>query len=228
MATARVRGAGGRTSGATPPRIEIEYLGIDDIVPYAWNPRDNREAIDSVANSISTFGFLIPVVVDAENTLVCGHTRVEAAKRLNMGEVPAVRVTHLTEDQLVAFRIIDNKLAELAKWDFDLLPGEITKLRDSGLTLTDFGYTQGELDCLSDMVADDCLSADGLLTAEDHDRIRRTERRAPTTTRIVVGEIVFFIPSVSYREWIDELRAEFDYQEEAIVAELKRRLEIDF
>lgn len=205
-------------------RVQLEYLDITELQPYEFNPRQNAEAVDSLANSIRSFGFLIPVVVDADNVVVAGHTRIEAAKKLGMLEVPSVRATHLTDEQVNAFRLIDNKVAELAKWDFDLLAGEIGKLKDSGLTLTDFGWTREELDCLSDMVSDDCLSTEGLVDAQASERIRRAERRAPATARIVIGEIVFFVPATDYRTWVDGLRVLHDYDEAAIVRDVRSRL----
>ena len=145
---------------------------------------------------------------------------------MGLTEVPAVRATHLTPEQINAFRLIDNKVAELAKWDFDMLAGEIGKLADSGLTLTDFGWSREELDCLSEMVADDCLSTDALVTAEDRERLRRTERRAPATARYVLGEFVFFIPQAAYSAWSAGIRDLCNYDEAEITAELKRRLGI--
>ena len=204
----------------------MQYVDINDIVPYDFNPRDNEAAIESVANSIKLVGFRVPVVIDAANVLVCGHTRIEAAKQLGLTEVPAVLAGDLSEDQINAFRLIDNKVSELAKWDFDMLAGEIGKLAASGLTLTDFGWSQNELDCLSQMVQDDCLSADSLVTAEDRERLRRTERRAPATARYVLGEFVFFIPVQQYSTWAAGVRELCNYDEEAITAELKRRLGI--
>lgn len=225
MATARrTRTAAPAAPQAPGIRVQLEYLDITELHPYDFNPRQNAGAVDSLANSIRSFGFLIPVVVDAENVVVAGHTRIEAAKKLGMTEVPTIRVTHLTDEQVNAFRLIDNKVAELAKWDFDLLAGEIGKLQDSGLTLTDFGWSREELDCLSDMVKDDCLSSDGLVDAEATERIRRAERRAPATARVVIGEIVFFVPAADYRTWIDGVRTLHDYDETAIIADLRSRL----
>lgn len=207
-------------------RVNFEYVDINSLVPYEFNPRDNAAAVESVANSIKTFGFLIPVVIDRNMVLVCGHTRVEAAKTLGIAEVPSLLAEHLTEDQIAAFRLIDNKVAEMAKWDFDLLSGEINKLGSAGLTLTDYGWTREELDCLTGMVQDDCLSAEGLVNLEAQERIKRTERRAPATARFVLGEIVFFIPATEYRQWADAIRTLHDYNEQDIVADLKRRLGI--
>src|SRR5476649_1366549 len=102
-------------------RTEIIYIDITDLIAYDYNPRDNAKAIAAVAQSIKTFGFLIPVVVGDNNVLIAGHTRVEAAKTLQLTEVPAVRASHLTPEEANAFLIIDNKVAEQAAWDFDLL-----------------------------------------------------------------------------------------------------------
>lgn len=205
-------------------RINLEYRDISELKNYEFNPRDNTPAVESVANSIRSFGFLIPVVVDAENTLVAGHTRVAAARLLGMDEVPVVQVSHLSQEEIDAFRVIDNKVAELAKWDFDLLAGEIGKLQGSGLTLTDFGFTREELDCLTDVVSDDCLNADNLVDVESRDRIRRSERRAPATARVVIGEIVFFLPATAYRDWVNGIRTLHDYDERAIIQDIKQRL----
>lgn len=220
------------TPAQTPARnkcntkVRLEYRDISDLRNYEYNPRDNAPAIESVANSIRTFGFLIPVVIDEDDVLVAGHTRVAAAITLGMQEVPTVKVTHLTESEVNAFRVIDNKVAELAKWDFDLLAGEIGKLQGSGLTLTDFGWSREELDCLTDVVADDCMNTEGLVDLSAQERIRRTERRAPATARFVLGELVFFIPQTEYRDWINGVRTVNDYNEQDITADIKRRLGI--
>lgn len=218
----------GRQRAAKPShagvRIQLVYRDITELKPYDFNPRDNAAAIDSLANSIRNFGFVVPVVVASDGTVAAGHTRIEAAKKLGMIEVPTIIADHLTEEQLNAFRLIDNKVAELAKWDFDLLSGEIAKLKDSGIQLTDFGWSREELDCLGDIVKDDCLSTDGLIDAAATDRMRRTERRAPATARFVMGEVVFFIPATEYRAWIDGLRTLHDYDEVAIARDIRDRL----
>lgn len=207
-------------------KVQMSYVDINSIQPYDYNPRDNEAAVQSVANSISTFGFLIPVVVDSDGVLAAGHTRVEAAKLLGIAEVPSILADHLTDEQINAFRLIDNKVAEISTWDFDMLSGEIAKIASTGLDLTSFGWSREELDCLSQMVSDDCLSVDGLVTMEAEERIRRTERRAPATARFVLGELVFFIPATEYRAWVDGLRTLHDYNEQDILDEVKRRLGI--
>ena len=207
-------------------RINLVYREISELKDYEFNPRDNGPAIESVANSIRTFGFLIPVVIDSNGVLVAGHTRVAAARTLGMHEVPTVQAGHLSPAEIDAFRVIDNKVAELAKWDFDLLSGEISKLQGSGLMLTDFGWTREEIDCLTDVVKDDCLNVDNLTDLQGLEASRRAERRAPATARFVLGELVFFIPAAEYTAWVNGVRVLCDYNEVAITTELKRRLGI--
>lgn len=204
--------------------MQLEYLGLDEITPYEYNPRDNEKAIPAVANSIRSFGFLVPAVVDAENCLVAGHTRWAAARLIGMTEIPCIRAAHLTQEQINAFRLIDNKVAEQASWDHDLLAAEIGKLADLGLDFTRFGWSREEIDCLSEVVAEECLSAPVVVTEEEQAAV--SQRRAPITTRIVIGEFVFFIPAATYRNWSDGIRELCRFEEDAITTELKRRLGI--
>lgn len=204
-------------------RLQWNYVDITDIQPYPYNPRDNADAIQSVANSIRAYGFVIPIVLDENNVIIAGHTRVEAAKTLGMTEVPALLASHLTPEQATAFRLIDNKVAEGAKWDFDLLAGEIAKLGEA-VDFTQFGWRQEEIDCLKDVVADSCLT-DGI-TVTPEEAQATSQRRAPTQARFVLGEFVFFIPAATYRNWADGIRQLHDFNEEAIAADIKRRLSI--
>lgn len=208
------------------PRVDIVYKDLYDMVPYDKNPRFNDAAIESVANSIKTFGFLVPIVLDDNNVIVAGHTRYEASKTLGLSEVPCVIAGALSDDQIAAFRIIDNKVSELAAWDFDALAGEIAALNDSGIALTEFGWSREELDCMTDLVADDCMAAGVVTDLENRQQDARAQQRAPNTSRIVISEFVFFIPQQVYRNWANALRVEFDYEESAIVQELKNRLGI--
>lgn len=98
---------------------------ISTIVPYANNPRKNERAIAGVAESIAQFGFKQPLVVDAQGSIVCGHVRFFAAKRLGMKSVPCVLANDLTSEQLKAYRLLDNKLSELSCWDAELLSEEL-------------------------------------------------------------------------------------------------------
>ena len=197
-------------------------VAIDDIVPYEFNPRDNAEAIDAVEASIREFGFLIPIVLDSDNVLVAGHTRVEAAKRLGATHVPAMYANHLSEDQIKAFRIVDNRVAEIATWDVDLLAQEIAGLVGSGISLTDY-WTQEEIDCLGDTVADDCLSGTQAGDAVNQER-QPQHGRAPDRTRVVIGEFVFHMQRDAYRLWANALKEDNDFEESRILEDLQARL----
>ncbi len=108
--------------------MNIQNISLTDIHPYAHNPRKNDEAVNAVAASIREFGFLVPLVIDRGHEIVAGHTRYRAAKALGMKEVPCVIADELTEDQIKAFRLADNKVGELATWDMDLLPLELADI----------------------------------------------------------------------------------------------------
>ena len=117
--------------------MNIQNISLTDIHPYARNPRKNDEAVKNVAASIREFGFLVPLVIDRNHEIVAGHTRYKAAKSLGMKTVPCVIADELTEDQIKAFRLADNKVGEMAAWDMDLLPLE---LADIAMPMADFGF----------------------------------------------------------------------------------------
>ena len=119
-------------------KLKIEYLKTDELIPYANNPRNNDEAVDYVANSIKEFGFKVPCVIDNEKNVVCGHTRLKAAKKLGIKEVPCIIADDLTEEQIDAFRLADNKTAEIATWDFEKLEIELESI--SGIDMSEFGF----------------------------------------------------------------------------------------
>ena len=108
--------------------MNIQMLKLSDIKPYENNPRKNNEAVKYVAQSIKEFGFKVPIIIDKNNVIIAGHTRYKAAKRLEMKEVPTIIADDLTDEQVKAFRLADNKVAEKAEWDFDLLPLEINNI----------------------------------------------------------------------------------------------------
>ena len=118
--------------------MRIKNRKLTELTPYAHNPRRNDAAVDAVANSIREFGFLVPVVVDKNNTIVAGHTRLKAAQSLGLATVPTVDAGNLTAKQIKAFRLADNKTAELAEWDFDKLKIELESL--SGFDMSMFGF----------------------------------------------------------------------------------------
>src|SRR3990167_3710485 len=102
-------------------KIKIEYIPINEIIPYSKNPRKNEKTVDIVAKSIKEFGFKNPIILDKNNEIVAGHTRLKAAIKLGLTEVPIIWADDLTESQVKAYRIMDNKSMEYAEWDFELL-----------------------------------------------------------------------------------------------------------
>lgn len=128
-------------------KLEIEYIPIAEITPYAKNPRRNKDAVETVMKSIKEFGFKNPIILDKNNEVIAGHTRLEAAKLLDYKEVPIIWADDLTPAQVKAFRIMDNRSAEMANWDIDLLKMELTELKDVSfdLDLTGFDPKQREV-----------------------------------------------------------------------------------
>jgi site-specific DNA-methyltransferase (adenine-specific) len=110
--------------------MKVVNLSINAITPYDKNPRKNRDAIGPVAESIKQFGFQVPIIVDKNKIIIAGHTRYQAAKKLGLTEVPCVIADELTPDQVKAFRIADNKVAEIATWDESLLAEQLEELKD--------------------------------------------------------------------------------------------------
>lgn len=119
--------------------MKIEYKKIGDLKPYARNPRKNDDAVDYVANSIKEFGFIVPVIIDNKNVIVAGHTRYKAAKKLGIEDIPCIIADDLTEKQINAFRLIDNKTQELSSWDYGKLIEELTGLVDD-IDMTQFAF----------------------------------------------------------------------------------------
>lgn len=121
--------------------MNIINIKLSDLKPYERNPRNNKEAVDYVANSIREFGFKNPIIVDKNNVIVAGHTRYLACKKLGIKEVPCVIADDLTDEQIKAFRLADNKVAEIATWDLDLLDEELNDLFN--FDMSDFGFDVG-------------------------------------------------------------------------------------
>ena len=118
--------------------MEIVSRSIDSIKPYEKNPRKNDDAVKYVAESIKQFGFKVPIVIDPDGIIVAGHTRYKAAKKLKLEEVPCIVADDLNDEQIKAFRLADNKVAEKAEWDFDLMGEELDDIVD--IDMEAFGF----------------------------------------------------------------------------------------
>ena len=135
--------------------MDILNLGLEEIKPYEKNPRNNDNAVDAVAASISEFGFKVPIIIDKDNIIVAGHTRYKAAKKLGLKTVPCIKADDLTDEQVKAFRLADNKVAEQAEWDFDLLNEELETIT---MDMEQFGFDLPEDDeeeTPTDIIEDD-------------------------------------------------------------------------
>lgn len=120
--------------------MKIIELATDELKPYENNPRNNAPAVKAVAESIKQFGWRVPIVVDKDNVIVAGHTRHQAALLLGINSVPVIKADDLSEDQVRAFRLADNKTAELAEWDMEKLNLELAQL--SEFDMAAFGFEE--------------------------------------------------------------------------------------
>lgn len=133
-------------------KLNVVMMKTSDLIDYKNNPRKNDKAVEAVANSINSFGFKVPVIIDKNNVLVCGHTRVKAAKKLGIEEIPVIIADDLNEEQIKAFRIADNKTAELADWDMDKLAEELKLIE---MDMEQFGFDDLEKLLDRDVLEDD-------------------------------------------------------------------------
>ncbi|MEQ8282914.1 MAG: DNA methyltransferase [Parvibaculum sp.] len=135
----------------TPNTLTVENIPVTSLKPHARNARTHsKEQIRQIARSIETFGWTNPVLADREGGVIAGHGRLEAAKLLNLAEVPVIRIEHMSEAQKRAYRIADNRLAELAGWDHDILAIEFGELlaMDLDFEITDTGFETAEIDLM--------------------------------------------------------------------------------
>ena len=126
--------------------MKIVNLKTEQLIPYINNPRNNDDAVDKVAASIKEFGFKVPIIINKDNVIVTGHTRLKAAKKLGIKEVPCVIADDLTDAQIKAFRIADNKVSEYAEWDGDLLKIELEQLEEMDFDLDELNIDYSDFD----------------------------------------------------------------------------------
>ncbi len=128
--------------------LRVKWVPIGEVRPYPGNPRRNDQAVDAVAASIREFGWRQPIVVDADGTIVCGHTRYKAAQRLGEESVPVTVAADLTPEQVAAYRLADNKVGELAEWDDGLLALELDGI--GSIDMDQFGFDLGDFGIIDD------------------------------------------------------------------------------
>mgnify|MGYP003301190276 CR=1 FL=1 len=123
--------------------MEIINKKIDELKPYENNPRFNDDAVEYVAKSIKEFGFKVPIIIDKNNVIVAGHTRYKASLELGLEKVPCIVADDLSDEQVKAFRLADNKVSEKADWNFELLDDELKDILE--LNMEDFGFSNIEI-----------------------------------------------------------------------------------
>lgn len=151
--------------------MEVKMIDIDKVIPYENNPRKNDEAVDEVVASIKTFGFKNPIIVDKNLVIIAGHTRLKAAIKLGLAQVPVIIASDLTEDQANALRLADNKTGEIAKWDKKLLEEELKNINWEllGIDMTDVGFDDIFASEFQEVVDDD-FDEGQYLTDEPHSK----------------------------------------------------------
>ena len=139
--------------------MKVKEMKIADLVPYENNPRKNDDAVDAVAASLKEFGWQQPIVVDTSGVIIVGHTRLKAAQKLGFETAPVVVADELTEEQVRAYRLADNKTAEFADWNVDLLDLELSEIKS--IDMAAFGFDIGE-DEEPEAVGDNYIEPDDL------------------------------------------------------------------
>ena len=158
--------------------MEIQMIPISEIVPYDRNPRNNDGAVDAVAESIEQYGFKVPIILDKDNVIIAGHTRLKAAQKLGMDKLPCIIATNLNDEQARAFRIADNKTSDFSIWDNKLLLQELEALQGTewftgfDMDLKDFGLLD-ETDSTPITDNDDGLTYEVVFRSENKDKIEK-------------------------------------------------------
>jgi site-specific DNA-methyltransferase (adenine-specific) len=199
--------------------MEIVNRKVSELIPYDRNPRKNDEAVKHVKASIEQFGFKVPIVIDADGVIVAGHTRLKAAKELGWAEVPCIVADDLTPEQVKAFRLADNKTAEMAEWDDKLLQVELLDLVEN-FDMADFGFEiyppTGEVsdddfdvDAVADAIAEPVTKLGDIWTLGRHRLMCGDSTDRATVDRLMDGQkadMVFTDPpyNINYRGVSDD------------------------
>ena len=177
--------------------MKVQTINIKDIKPYAKNPRNNDSGVDAVARSIKEFNWQQPIVVDKNYVIIVGHTRYKAAKKLNLKKVPIVVADNLSDEQVKAYRLADNKTNELTDWNMDLLNVELDGILD--IDMTDFGFDESNMklegnseveeDEVDEKLPEEPKSKLGQLYKLGHHRLMCGDSTKPEDVKKLVGGV---------------------------------------
>ena len=149
--------------------LTVEQWPIDKLIPYARNPRKNDEQVDRMVSAIKEFGFRIPIVARSDGSVVDGHLRLKAAKKMGMSEVPVALADELTPSQVKAFRLLANQSANWAEWDTELLKLELEELKADGYDMELTGFDDSELLEMTESPVEGLKDQDDVPTVEESD-----------------------------------------------------------
>ncbi|MCC6909442.1 MAG: ParB N-terminal domain-containing protein [Phycisphaerales bacterium] len=169
--------------------FKVELRPLAEIKPYEKNPRLNDDAVEAVMNSIQAFGWRQPIVVDGDGVIICGHTRWKAAQRLGLEKVPVHVAIDLSPEKVRAYRIADNKSAELAEWNMELLPIEMAELQGAGIDWSGLGFSADDLAKLLDPgVRDGLTDPDAIPEPPDEPITKRGDLWVLGEHRLLCGD----------------------------------------
>jgi len=204
------------------PRMaeRIEFWPVAKLQPYERNPRlHSDEQISQIAASFIRFGMVMPILVDKDAGVMAGHGRLEAGKLVGLEKIPVVVLDNLTDEEKRAYIIADNKLAENASWDKELLGEHVEVLLSKDFDMGVIGFSKDELEQLLAEAQDDL--SDGFDDDEKSDEIQDE-----SDTQCVVGSYRIPIPRADYLRWHDAIRSAVGFEKDCIKNEIKRRLKI--
>ena len=203
--------------------MKVTMWKLERITPYARNPRQNESAVSVVAASIAEFGFRQPIVVDENGIIIVGHTRFLAAERLGLTRVPVHVAEGLSENQVKAYRIADNKTGEAADWMPDLLALELKDLTEGGYNPELTGFTAAEIAELTEAPNFDGALGGGE-NAEGYTEAPDAEQSDQASVGMSLGRFRFTIERAGYEAWLEEIYQRVGMNEDEVTTELKRRL----
>jgi len=203
------------------PRMaeRIEFWPVTKLQPYDRNPRiHSDEQISQIAASFIRFGMVMPILVDSGAGVIAGHGRLEAAKLVGLKKVPVVILDNLTDEEKRAYVIADNKLAENASWDKELLGEHVEVLMAKDFDMGVIGFSNDEIERLLNEAKEDLT--DGF------DEEESDEHQEESDTQCVIGPYRFPIPRADYLRWHDAIREAVGFEKESIKNEIRKRLKL--